>query len=784
MSMGLSFSSGEATGAHLEQPAVGRVTDDILPSPPNHLTKNHSTRPPLSNHRKHQHLPTTHATTNNNHRLLHTSSRSRSRAIQNRPLPPSRPLRALSGEMCNGVGGSSCSSVGDGVCEDEEPIYFLWDLDETLITFQCLLAEQPTLREKYGIETNAGAIRGKINAYTLSECILSIAERYMGLSEIERLDLVPTTCLEFRAYEEDGGTSGGEERFNQFISPPPCPKLASLTEQNKKQLARLFKEIRRVYSAYPNEVNLPVFHQLLPDRQHYLMEKHLKQTTSAIPPIPPSPTPNTPTNTGNGSGKGNPAASSPTTRPIQPSIRLPNGLIPAVSSSRLMTKLAPKVAADGPAVQHESEDEEMEPVDASVVDGDGCDGDGCDGDGCCEGDGCEEGEASRVPRERGPSPPLDLDAATGRSVKRRPSLPDSQIKKRRVDGDKMMAIMPASHVVDPDDGWEDPFAHTLSHDGWIHQDAECVDGDDDVEDEGGPSTPDGPVPRLKTDVFTPQHRQKGADCPQRLATDCSMADNGTSDDNRSSEDGAGDAMDDGGMNRVRLRAAMRALGVGGKVVLGEEQGATALLASPKGADFLERCTTNDLMTLIRAGDLTDVKLLVDWINTVSRGWMDNARRVLTTLTRHCKAPVRHYIVSAGQLLPTVVKLCLFGLKDHFPIEHVYSSAAYGKKECFERILADIVREHNHRRQTKERRGDSSGRSCGGGGGASVDSASSGHSDVLNVRVCAIGDGIEEREAAHTLGIDFYAVEGWQDLYTVLRDFTGLEQADHEQDRPG
>uniref|UniRef100_A0A0G4I2W0 protein-tyrosine-phosphatase n=1 Tax=Chromera velia CCMP2878 TaxID=1169474 RepID=A0A0G4I2W0_9ALVE len=101
-------------------------------------------------------------------------------------------------------------------------------------------------------------------------------------------------------------------------------------------------------------------------------------------------------------------------------------------------------------------------------------------------------------------------------------------------------------------------------------------------------------------------------------------------------------------------------------------------------------------------ETVNVDRLIRRMDTLSGGWRSTSFKVLQRLASLPSVRTRHFLVSAGQLIPTLVKLCLFRLSDSFDSFDVFSSSKIGKLGCFvkilEKIRADVGVQLEERRQ--------------------------------------------------------------------------------------
>lgn len=114
------------------------------------------------------------------------------------------------------------------------------------------------------------------------------------------------------------------------------------------------------------------------------------------------------------------------------------------------------------------------------------------------------------------------------------------------------------------------------------------------------------------------------------------------------------------------------------------------------------------------------------------GWAEKARKILADLQ---DKNARHIIVSAGLLVSTLIKLCMFDLAPYVDVHDVYSASAAGKARVFKQIVSKIRAENEN-------------------------------SDATAPFVCAAGDSWEEQNAANEVGITFFKIACLSDLMNI------------------
>ncbi len=135
----------------------------------------------------------------------------------------------------------------------------------------------------------------------------------------------------------------------------------------------------------------------------------------------------------------------------------------------------------------------------------------------------------------------------------------------------------------------------------------------------------------------------------------------------------------------------------------------------------------DLSALLTPAELERLVRLLHRIDQACRTWVSTARLVLSRV----RGP--HFIVTNGQLVPTLGKLLLYGLNRYVPVTHIYSSHYQPKLGLIRTIMSRLP---------------------------------------PDCSVLVVGDGVEEREAAQTLQLPFHNVSGPQDLRELLLYDTG------------
>ncbi|KAL9246924.1 hypothetical protein vseg_020402 [Gypsophila vaccaria] len=138
--------------------------------------------------------------------------------------------------------------------------------------------------------------------------------------------------------------------------------------------------------------------------------------------------------------------------------------------------------------------------------------------------------------------------------------------------------------------------------------------------------------------------------------------------------------------------------------------------------------------------ILDQKTIDQWndvyemTDSYTEGWLSSAR----TLLQHCSSENEHHsvniLVTAGSLIPSLVKCLLFRLDNFITSENVYSAWDVGKLQCFSWIRERF--------------------------------------SGPNVQFCVIGDGWEESEAAEILRWPFVKIEPKPDGF---HRFPGLTQ---------
>lgn len=92
----------------------------------------------------------------------------------------------------------------------------------------------------------------------------------------------------------------------------------------------------------------------------------------------------------------------------------------------------------------------------------------------------------------------------------------------------------------------------------------------------------------------------------------------------------------------------------------------------------------DLNGLVDASHLASIDHYLRRVDELSSGWLSLARRALELVSKSGSSC--NVIVSAGSLLPTMAKCCVFGLAPFVPADFIYSSRISNKTELFRRVV--------------------------------------------------------------------------------------------------
>ncbi|KAH7300508.1 hypothetical protein KP509_24G065900 [Ceratopteris richardii] len=144
--------------------------------------------------------------------------------------------------------------------------------------------------------------------------------------------------------------------------------------------------------------------------------------------------------------------------------------------------------------------------------------------------------------------------------------------------------------------------------------------------------------------------------------------------------------------------------------------------------WISQMYTQGLETLLNEEQLQEWQELYELTDSYTDGWLTAGRTILQSCMEAdgndmglSTTNMVHVLVTSGSLVPSLVKILLFKLDKFIPYEHVYSSTEVGKLKCFQWI--------------RERFGTSS-----------------------QTKFCAIGDGLDECDAAEVLKWPFIKVD--------------------------
>jgi len=137
-----------------------------------------------------------------------------------------------------------------------------------------------------------------------------------------------------------------------------------------------------------------------------------------------------------------------------------------------------------------------------------------------------------------------------------------------------------------------------------------------------------------------------------------------------------------------------------------------------------------LTNLFSSSQIRDIENIIEGIDKYSDKWITKAREILR-LTSNIYNIKSNFIVTSGQLIPTLAKLLLFGLSEFIPIENIYSSSVDGKLKYFVEI----------------------------------------NSILTEKSFFVIGDGKEEEEVSKKMKFPFFKITNSSDLSKLYRGLT-------------